>query len=460
MTGDRRLSLGVALIPVLGTAVMLFWGIIFAGLDAHIPLLLGIVLAAVVGVLNGYSWKDIQDGMVTGINHAIVPILILSLVGVIIGSWIVAGTVPALIYYGLLLLSPKYFLFTAALICAVVSLATGSSWTTAGTIGIALIGIGQGLGLPLPMIAGAIISGAYFGDKMSPLSDTTTLAPAMAGSDLFDHIKHMFVTTIPGFTLALILYFILGLKYGAAGASTEQVAEILNALRSSFNLNVILLLPAVFIIVMAALKKPAIPTLFGGVLIAGVLALIYQDGVTVADVLSAMHYGYEVDTGVDIVDSLLSKGGLDGMMWTISLIIIALSYGGVLEKISALEIIIEKILTLVKSVGGLIASNIVMCISANALLGDQFLGIIVPGRMYREAYRKKGIHPKTLSRVLEDAATVTACLIPWTTGGAYMAATLGVPTLAYVKYAFFNLSEPVISLIIGFLGIGVARLKN
>ncbi|MBA4602476.1 Na+/H+ antiporter NhaC [Thermoactinomyces mirandus] len=454
-----KMTFGLALIPVLGTALLLFWGIIFADLDAHIPLLLGTVIAAVVGMKCGYSWKEMQDGIVKGINHAIVPILILSLVGIIIGSWILAGTVPALIYYGLQILSPVYFLFTACIICSIVSLATGSSWTTAGTIGIALIGIGHGLGLPLPMVAGAIISGAYFGDKMSPLSDTTTLAPAMTGSDLFDHIRHMLWTTIPGFIIALVLYLFLGFRYGSGTLDSTQINGILNALNSNFEINVILLIPALYIIIMAAMKKPPLPTLFGGALLGALFALIFQ-GASIAEILDAMHYGYKADTGLEIVDNLLARGGLDSMMWTISLIIIALSYGGILEKINALEVIIQKVLSVVQRVGSLIASNVVACILSNALLGDQFLGIIIPGRMYKSAYEKKGIHPKTRSRILEDAGTLTAALIPWTACGAYMAVTLGVPTLAYAKFAFLNYLVPIISIFFGFAGIAVAKMNE
>ncbi|SJZ51738.1 Na+/H+ antiporter NhaC [Selenihalanaerobacter shriftii] len=455
----RKPNLFEAILPIVITAVLLFTGIVFLGIDPHIPLVLGTAVASLLGVVLGFNWKDIQQGLIDGINVAMGSIIILLIIGIVIGAWILSGTVPTMIYYGMKLLSPQIFLVATVLICSVVSLASGSSWTTAGTVGIALIGVGQGLGIPLPMVAGAIISGAYFGDKMSPLSDTTNLAPAMAGSNLFEHIKHMVYTTTPAYIIALILYGFLGRGFGTEALDVNKINVILDTLNQTFTINIWMLLPAVMVFIMAAMKIPAVPTLISGSVVGGIFAMLFQ-GAGFSKVINAMHYGYSSDTGVKVVDSLLSRGGLNSMMWTISLILCALAFGGVLDRISVLEVIVNKILSLANTTGKLIASNIVACIGANALLGDQFLSIIVPGKMYKAAYEKKGLHPKNLSRVLEDSGTLTAVLIPWTAGGAYMAATLGVDTFAYVPYAFFNLIVPVISMIYGFMGITIEEIDE
>ncbi|ADL12626.1 Na+/H+ antiporter NhaC [Acetohalobium arabaticum] len=454
MERERKPEFFEALLPVLITAVLLFTGIVFLGIDPHIPLVLGTIVASILGAKLGFSWEEIKDGLLDGINIAMSSVIILLIIGIVIGVWILSGTVPTMIYYGMKLLSPKIFLVATALICAVVSVSSGSSWTTAGTVGIALIGVGEGLGIPLPMVAGAIISGAYFGDKMSPLSDTTNLAPAMAGSELFEHIKHMIYTTAPAFIISLILFWILGRNFGAESLDAEKIDLILNTLNQTFTINIWMLIPAVVVFTMAAMKLPAIPTLISGSVIGGVFAMLFQ-GVGFSAVINAMHYGYSSETGVEVLDSLLSRGGLNSMMWTISLILCALAFGGVLDKVSVLEVIVNKILSFADTTGKLIASNIISCIGANALLGDQFLSIIVPGRMYRAAYEKKGLHPKNLSRVLEDSGTLTAVLIPWTAGGAYMASTLGVDTIAYLPYCFFNLLVPVVSMVYGFMDITI-----
>ncbi|KXS45640.1 MAG: Na+:H+ antiporter, NhaC family [Candidatus Frackibacter sp. T328-2] len=459
MDEKRRPSFFAAILPIIITALLLFTGIVFLGIDPHIPLVLGTMLASCLGVWLGFEWQEIEEGLLDGINVAMGSIIILLIIGIVIGTWILSGTVPTMIYYGMQLLSPKIFLVATTLICAVVSVASGSSWTTAGTIGIALIGIGQGLGIPLPMVAGAIISGSYFGDKMSPLSDTTNLASAMAGSNLFEHIKHMFYTTTPALIISLILYAILGNRFGAENLDTEKINLILNTLNQTFTINIWMLLPAVAVIIMAAMRLPAIPTLISGSLIGGVFAMLFQSA-SFSGVINAMHYGYSSETGVKVVDSLLTRGGLDSMMWTVSLILCALAFGGVLDKISVLEVIVNKILSLANTTGKLIASNIIACIGANALLGDQFLSIIVPGKMYKAAYEQKGLHLKNLSRVLEDSGTLTAVLIPWTAGGAYMASTLGVDTWAYVPYAFFNLTVPIISMIYGFMNITIEEAND
>ncbi len=339
-------------------------------------------------------------------------------------------------------------------------MATGSSWTTAGTVGIALLGIGQTLGIPSPIIAGAIISGAYFGDKMSPLSDTTNLAPAMAGATLFEHIKHMMYTTVPAYVISIILYTVLGLKYAGQSLDTGQIDIIQNTLIGNFHtLSPILLLAPVAVIAMVILKVPAIPALLTGTLLGGVFAMIFQ-GANVGDIMTAMHYGYYSQTGVTAVDDLLTRGGLDSMLWTVSLILCALSFGGVLEKTGMLETIASTILKYAKGTFGLVFATIFTCIFTNIVTGDQYLALVMPGRMYKNEYPKRRLAPKNLSRALEDGATVTSPLIPWTTCGSYMMATLGLNPIAFLPFAFFNLLSPLFSLILAATGFSMTKIDQ
>ncbi|RKD31569.1 Na+/H+ antiporter NhaC [Thermohalobacter berrensis] len=456
---QSKISFKQAIIPVIFLIVSLFVTLQYWGGDPQIPIIASAGVAAFIAIMSGQPWEDLRDGMVHTIGMSMQAILILAIIGMVIGTWILSGVVPTMIYYGLQILSPSIFLVATCLICCVVSLATGSSWTTAGTVGIALIGIGQGLGIPLPMVAGAIISGAYFGDKMSPLSDTTNLAPAMAGANLFDHIRHMIYTTGPSLIIALILYGFLGSKYAGKALDTAAINNILETLASNFNINLLLLLPPVLVIVMVILKIPAIPGLIGGTILGGIFAAIFQ-GAGMTEIISAAHYGFAADTGVEAVDTLLSRGGLDSMMWTISLILCAMCFGGVMEKSGMLNAIAEKILSLANSTGSLILATILTCIATNILAGDQYLAIVIPGRMYKKMYDDKKLHPKVLSRTLEDAGTLTSSLIPWNSGGAYMYSTLGVHPFAYGMYAFLNLINPIIAVIYGYLGFTIEKISD
>ncbi len=327
----KEASVGLALIPVAFLILALFVTIVILGQSAHIPLILATAVAAGVSVALGYPWKQIQEGMVQGINLAMGAILILMVVGTMIGTWISGGIVPAMIFYGLKVLSPGIFLVATMLICSVVSLGTGSSWSTAGTVGVALIGVGQGLGIPAPMVAGAIISGAYFGDKMSPLSDTTNLAPAVAGTDLFSHIRHMVYTVVPGYVIALVLYGLLGAKFAGGALDKQNIDIMLSAMKSHFFIHPLLLLPPVFVIVMVILKIPPLPALLGGTVLGGVFAMLAQSH-SLGDIMRAAHLGYTSETGVAMVDDLLTRGGLMSMMETVALIICALSFGGIMER--------------------------------------------------------------------------------------------------------------------------------
>jgi NhaC family Na+:H+ antiporter len=377
----------------------------------------------------------------------------------IIGTWIQSGIVPTIIYYGLQILSPGFFLVAACLLCCVVSLATGTSWGTAGTIGIALMGIGMGLGVPAPVTAGAIISGAYFGDKMSPLSDTTNLAPAMAGSTLFDHIRHMVYTTGVSLIIALIGFGVLGAGYAGQGFDASSVKEVTQLMADNFNINPLLLIVPILVFVMVAKKTPAVPGLFLGTVLGGVAAMIFQ-GASFANVLDAMQNGVVSETGNEVLDTLLTRGGYQSMMWTISLILAALTFGGVLEKTGMLEAIAKRVLGFAKSTGSLVTATIFTSIFTNVLAGDQYLSIVLPGKMYKEEYHKRGLAPRNLSRCLEDAGTLTSPLVPWNTCGATMSTYLGVPTIEYIPYCFLNLINPIVSIIFGFTGITIMKLED
>ncbi len=425
------------------------------GGNPHLSLIIAAAVAAAIGLRLGHRWKSIEDGIVHGISIGLPAILVLMTIGVLIGTWIAAGIVPMLILCGLKALSPSIFLPAACLVCAIVSISTGSSWTTAGTVGVALIAVGKALGVPLGMSAGAVVSGAYFGDKMSPLSDTTNLAPAVAGAELFEHIRHMVYTTVPALIISLILYAILGAFTISGNGDISTVESYVAAISESFNLTPLLLLPPALVIAMVVYRIPALPALLGGAALGAIFAVVFQ-GADWGQILAAAHSGYAADTGLAEVDDLLSNGGLLNMMSTVALILCALSFGGVMERTRMLTIIAGSILRLAKSTGSLIASTIATCFGMNLIAPDQYLSIVVPGRMFREAYAQRKLHPKNLSRTLEDAGTLTSSLVPWNTCGAFMTATLLVSPLTYLPFAFLNLLTPAIAILYGYLGWKIA----
>jgi NhaC family Na+:H+ antiporter len=453
----KEAGVWLALIPVIFLVSALFITIVILGQSAHIPLILAAAVAAAVASRLGYAWKEIQEGMVQGINLAMGAILILMVVGTLIGTWISGGIVPAMIFYGLKALSPGIFLGATMVICSVVSLGTGSSWSTAGTVGVALIGVGQGLGIPVSMVAGAIISGAYFGDKMSPLSDTTNLAPAVAGTDLFSHIRHMVYTVVPAYVIALALYGFLGMRFSGRVMESQNIEIIMSTMKEHFFIHPVLLLPPLLVIAMVILKVPPLPALLGGTLLGGVFALVAQSR-SLGDVLTAAHAGHVSETGVAMVDELLTRGGLLSMMETVALIICALSFGGIMERAGMLQVLAGSLLRFVKSTGALVTTTVFSCIGMNIIAADQYIAIVVPGRMFKSAFDAKGLHPKNLSRVLENSGTMTSPLIPWNSCGAFMGATLGVNPLVYLPYAFLNLLVPAISIFYGYTGITMEKL--
>lgn len=484
----NRPSVIVAFVTFVGIAGIISYGLLGLGLDAHVPIALAAILAALVGkFIIGISWEEMSTSISNAISSAIEALLILIAIGMLVGSWVQAGVVPGMIYYGFNLLSPGVFLFATLLICSIVSVATGSSWGVGGTVGVALIGIAAGLGIPAPLTAGIIISGAYFGDKMSPLSDTTNLAPAVSGSNLFDHIRAMMWTTIPTYIIVVIITIVLGFNYsgGAAGFDASRIDAFQKILAAEFNINpVYAIIPPAVVLILAMLKCPALPSMMAGTGIASVMAMI--QGFSLHDALEAIHYGYSSTvatelsetsveampallaklniTGIDptmahevgsLITELVNRGGLDSMMWSLSLIMIALVLGGVMESCHYLEVLLNPLLFKVRKAGGFISLVIASCFVSNIFLGDQYLAIVVPGRMFKTAVEKTDLSPRMLSRTLEDCGTLTAVLVPWTGCGAFQSGALGVPTLSYAPFCFLNYLNPIVAIAMTYLGIGI-----
>ena len=451
--------LWIALIPIAFLLASMGITILVFGKDPHIPLALTAIVTALVARSNGAPWSALEKGMLHGIAVGTKAIIILMVIGMLIAVWMIAGVVPYLISLGLELLNPKVFLPATCVICTVISLSTGSSWTTASTVGVALMGVGNGLAMPPAMVAGAIVSGAYFGDKMSPLSDSTNLAPAVTGVELFDHIRHMAYTTAPAFLLSLILYSIIGYSASRSDVSTMEVQQMQTVLSAQFHLSPLLLLPPVVVIVMSVMRFSALPALAAAMGAGAIIAIALQKA-DIADLVNVMHYGYESSTGETSMDELLSGGGLDKMMWTVSLILCALSLGGIMEGGRMLESVAAAILKGVHSTGALVTATVGTCFATNIVAPDQYLSIIVPGRMYREAYQRRKLHPKNLSRTVEDAGTLSSPLVPWNTCGATMMSVLLVNPFAYLPYAFFNLLTPLFAVLWAYLNIGQAPVKK
>ncbi len=476
---SREPSLSDALIPLVCLILLLTVSVILFGSDSsygpnQIVLMLCAGIAALVGMKNGFRWKELEKAIVNGISMAMGAMLILLTVGGLIGTWIQAGIVPSMIYYGLQILSPEWFYAASCLICAVIALSIGSSWTVAGTIGIGLIGIASGLNLSLEITAGAIISGAYFGDKMSPLSDTTNLAPAVTGTDLFAHIRHMMWTTMPSLFIALVIFLFIGFDTEVS-QEVSSLGETLSILQKEFYISWVLLLPLLLVLFMAMKKVPALVTIFIGALTGGVFGAIFQPELIIASVNNpelsnftallqgtwkAMADGYVSNTGHGVIDELLSRGGMSSMLVTLWLIMTAMAFGSIMERVGLLQRVVKSILSLVHSTGSLIAATVGTCIGANIITSDQYIAIVIPGRMYQLEYKKRGLDPRNLSRVLEDSGTITSPLVPWNTCGAFMAGTLGVATFAYLPFCFFNLINPVISVIYGYTGFKLIPLED
>ena len=459
MAEKKEMNVWWALLPLVIMVTVMIFTIIVLEQEPHIPLMIGTIAAALVAWKHGFKWKDIEQMMYKGIRLALPAIIIIMLVGLTIGAWIGGGVVASMIYYGLKVINPAFFLVTITIICAVVSLVVGSSWATMGTIGVAGMGIGLSMGIPAPMIAGAVISGAYFGDKMSPLSDTTNLAAGLTHTDLFEHIKHMLYTTIPGIVIALIVYFFLGRQFKTSVVGTEDIDQVIAALQEHFVISPFLLLVPVIVIVLVMRKVPAAPALVVGIIL-GYLAQIFVQGGSASFALEALQSGYTLESGNFMVDELFNRGGLDSMMYTVSMTIVAMTFGGILEFSGMLESIMNHVLKLIKSTGALIASTIGAAFFTNASCSEQYISIVVPSRMFAKAYQERGLQSKNLSRALEDGGTLTSVFIPWNTCGVFIFGTLGVHAFAYAPYAIFNLIVPIISIIFAFTGYTIAKLSK
>ncbi|TSI08300.1 Na+/H+ antiporter NhaC [Lysinibacillus sp. BW-2-10] len=455
----KEVPLFWALLPLLIMVATMIVTITYLEQGPHIPLIIGTSIAALVAWKQGFKWSEIEEMMYKGIRLALPAVVIIILVGIIIGSWIGGGVVGTMIYYGLQIITPSMFLVTITLICIVVSLAIGSSWSTMGTIGVAGMGIGLSMGIPAPIIAGAVISGAYFGDKMSPLSDTTNLASGLTGTDLFVHIKHMLYTTIPGIIIALAVYGIIGMNYKDGAIDTASIQQTINALEESFVISPWLLLIPVVVIALVVMKVPAIPALVIGALL-GTLSQVFIQGDTLATAIASLQSGFVIDTGNEMVDNLFNRGGLDSMMYTVSMTLVAMTFGGILEYSGMLQSIMNQILKAAKSTGSLVASTILACFTTNATCSEQYISIVVPARMFASTYRKKGLNSKNLSRALEDGGTLTSVFIPWNTCGVFILGTLGVGAFEYAPYAVLNFVVPIISIIYAFTGFTIQKLTE
>jgi NhaC family Na+:H+ antiporter len=466
---NKGISLSESLVPVIILMFLLAYNIFveegewFGGYSNQYILLIGGFVTALVGFKNKVSLKTMVAEVWENWKSVFVPIMILFLVGALAGSWLVSGIIPAMVYYGLQVLSPAIFLPASVIIAAIISIATGSSWTTSATVGIALVGIGSALGIPTGMIAGAVISGAYFGDKMSPLSDTTNLAPAMAGTDLFTHIKYMAYTTVPTIIVTLIVFSILSTTIDTTGSA--DISNLLASINNTFHISPWLFLVPGAVIAMILMKTKPLIALGTGVVLAAVFAFVFQgnvlsnlSGSNFKSIITAVWTDVEVKTDNEKLTELFSSGGILGMLWTILLIICAMVFGGIMDAIGALAKITKSLLSVATSVFGLFGSTVLSCFGLNAIASDQYLAIVIPGKMFKKAYEDKGLAPENLSRTLEDSGTVTSVLIPWNTCGAYQSGVLGVGVGEYFIYAMFNYLSPITTLLFAAFSIKIRKL--
>lgn len=480
MSKDKKqLSLTEALIPMIFLITFLILAVYIFGDNAswgpnQIVLIFSSLVASVVGLKNGHKWSDMGAGVVKSISQAMPAIFILLAVGSLIGTWVMSGTVTTMIHYGLRILSPQIFYPTVLIVTAIISASIGSSWTTVGTIGVGLIGISHGMGLSDAVTAGAIVSGSYFGDKLSPISDTTNLAPAVSGSNLYDHIKHMLWTTIPSIVLALVLFTVMGLSQSGEGNMAIQ-EKTLADIDANFVTSWWLLVPVLVVLILAIKKVGPFATILLGAVTGGIFAVIFQPDLVIkfmnrpdlpksiamlGGVWKAMYTGYEASTGSETLDALVNRGGMNSMLEVIWLILTALMFGGVMEEIGALNKIVQGLLKFVKGTGSLITATILTSFGLNVIASDQYISIVLPGRMFKAEYERRKLAPENLSRTLEDGGTITSPLVPWNTCGAYMAGTLGVATLSYLPFAFFNIINPLVAIILGFTGISIKKLGD
>ncbi|GAA0334855.1 Na+/H+ antiporter NhaC [Bacillus carboniphilus] len=446
------LSMLIAAIAVISVGILAF--------DAPIQILMFISMLVLIPFMMGlgFSYKQVEKSMISSMSRALQPGLILLTVGILIGAWIASGTVPTLIFYGVNAISPQFFLVTTLLFCSLVSVATGTSWGTIGTAGIAMMGVGTTLGIPVGITAGAIISGAYFGDKMSPLSDTTNLAPTVTGGELFTHIKHMLWTTIPAYIITAVIFTLIGLKYTGT-VDAASVGQLTSYLNEAFNLGIVPLIPIAVLITLLMLKKPAIPSIFIGAAVGGIIAMVYQ-GVSFGDIINIFYSGYQVESGIAIVDSLLQRGGLVSMIALVALFLFALGLGGMLAEAGVLEALIASFAHKIQHTGTLVFVTIIVSYATLAIGGSVYFSTVMGGTLMRPIFERLNLKPENLSRVLEDTGTQSSSLVPWTGSGLYTAGALGVATGAYLPFCFLALITPLVSLFYGITGITMTKYEE
>ncbi len=446
---SKKPRLGIALIPVIAMGFLLGVGYGIYHIRPQVLLVVAAFITGTLGLILRFKWNDMQRGIVDSIHKAMPAILIMLSVGILIGSWIACGTIPMVIYYGLKLIAPKYFLLTACFVCSIISLATGTSWGTIGTLGVAFIGIAMGLRIPLAPAAGAIVAGAYFGDKMSPLSDIPNLAVVVAGSNLFDHIKHMFWSGVPAWLIGLFIYFLFGLKYGGGKVERGDIILILQTLKKNFNFNLFLLLPMLVIFYFAFTKRPTIPAMLLSSFVAAILAFIFQKA-SVTEVATAMNIGYQSQTGIQQVDQLLSKGGMMSMMETQLVAFTAFSFGGIMQATGLLSVILERVMKFANKVWSLVLTTVCTSIISALITGSSYLSMIIPGELLSPIYKKTELAAKNLSRIIEESGGIIVPLIPWSMAGVYIKGTLGVSAFSYGPWAIMNYTAVLILIIFGF----------
>jgi NhaC family Na+:H+ antiporter len=461
MTKEKRKPTFLqSIIPLIAVTIFLGLGYGVYHLNVEILLIAAAAVAAFIGLRLGYSYKEMENGFIASMMKGMPAMLIVIVVGTIIGSWIACGTIPMLIFYGLKLISAQYFLITASLVCSIISLVTGTSYGTVGTLGVAFMGVAHGLGIPLGQAAGAVVAGAYFGDKLSPFSDTTNLAPIAAGSNLYDHIKHMLWTTTPAWMLGLVVYFFLGLQTMHSGnVSMAKTEMIMHTIQSSFTFSWWLLLPPAITLFSAVFKKPIIPNMLLSSLVAVIFAMVFQQ-MNFTDSIATMATGYHAHTGQSMVDALLTRGGMSSMMHVTLLAFAAFAFGGILQSTGMLDVILERLLKVAHTRGKLIASSVFASIATAFMTGSSYLSILIPGELFAPAYKKLHLAAKNLSRTTEDSGTVIVPLVPWSIAGVFMAGTLGVDTIDYAPWAVMCYTGFIFAIIYGFTGFAIAPKKR
>lgn len=458
MSKDRTLNIYVSILPILTLLVAAYLSVTQWKAGMFVPLLLSIVVTAIIALFKGYNWLELQTFMSDGVSRALPAVFILFIIGTIVGTWILSGVIPTIIYYGLAIISPKIFIPTVAFVTGILSLTTGSSFTSIATIGVAFMAIGNGMGFPPALVAGAVISGAYLGDKLSPLSDTTNVAPAMVDTDLFSHVRHMMWDTVPAFLISLVLYWVVGLNYSVHSASTEQVSAIMNGLQKVFYISPILFIIPLFTIFLMLKRYPAIPALIAVTVVAGMSAMVFQ-GSTLTKVIQVITSGFAAKSGIKAIDSLLSAGGISSMLNTVALLVFATALGGILEGTGIFRVLTDSIVKNVRRTGSLILASVISTLLVGFASGAQFLAIILPARAYAKTYKERGLDTKNLSRIVEAAGTVGINLVPWSVPAIFAQGVLGVSPYAFIPFIFFAFLVPLINVIYGYTGISIAK-KN